>query len=273
MRGVQDFLKDSLPAMIDYIAVVSSPVGDTPLSNLAYDANRLDVLDVVNALRQRSQRMTVLDRESIPILPHLLDIPKHLAIVTSAIVRSSKNCSSRSKANDDGRDLAVEEFCSMCFEVEEEALRRVSQLATKLAESRRPSVLEVPANGAVTEETLLLPLLTSHRPSPRRKSFRPSTAPSPSEPNSPKHRQMFFGDNSPSLHSWTQITSDDPVPWSQRHARAMHMKAPSTDSMPSLVARDFPLSTHSSCASEPPIDMADDSGKRKKGLLRGIWRR
>lgn len=270
MRGVQDFLKDSVPAMIDYLASVSSPIGDTPLSNLAYDAIRLDRLDVVHALRQRSQRMTVLDKESIPILPHLLDIPKHLAIVTSAIIRSSKNYRSRPKAKDDIRDLVVEEFRFVCFEVEEETLRRVSQLATKLAEGRRPSILEVPANGVVMEATPHLPLLTGHQCSRRRKSCVPSTTPSPSQPNSPI-RQMSFGDSSACLQSCTQLTSDDPAPWSQRGNRVMHMKAPSTDSIPSYRARDFPLSASPSCVSEAPIDM--DPGKRKKGLLRGILRR
>ena len=265
MRGVQEFVKDRVPEMIDYIIVVSSPIGDTPLSNIVYDANQLDRLDVINALRQRSQRMTVLDKESIPILPHLLDIPKHLAIITSAVVRSSKNKKSQSKVDDDGnKSPAAEEFRSMCFEVEEEALRRVSQLATKLAESRPPSVLEVPSNGAMMEGAPRSPLMTGRQPSRRRKSSRPSTSPSPSEPNSPIHR----GDHFSSLYP--QCTHDDSVPWSQRHARAMHMKAPSTDSVPSLVARDFPLSTSSS-VSESPIDM--DPGKRKKGLLRGILRR
>lgn len=254
MHGVQDFLKDSRPAMIDYITVISSPVDDASLSNLAYDTNQLDQLDAVNALRRRSQRMTVLDKESIPVLPHLLDIPKHLAIVKSAIIR---NYSSRCKTNDDSRDLAVEEFCSVCHEVEGEALRRVNQLATKLAESRHPSNLEVPANGAVMEEAPL-PLLTGHQPSRRR----PSTAPSPSEPNSPIDRQMAFG-NSLSPHSYTQATYDDVVPCNQRYARAMHMKAPSTDSTPFV--------RNSSSVLEPPIDM--DPGKRKKGLLRGILKR
>lgn len=230
MRGVEDFLKDSLPAMIDYIVVVSSPVGDTPLSNLAYDANRLERLDVVNALRQRSQRMTVLDKESIPILPHLLDIPKHLAFITSAIVRSSKNYRSRPKASDDSRNLAVEEFCSICFEVEEEALRRVSQLATKLAESRssRSSILEVPLGGAVTEEIL--------RSSGCRNSFPPSTAPPPSDSHSPIHQQFF-------------------------DTRTMHLKVPSADSIPS-VTHDFPLS-------EPPIDIDPGKRKKRLlGILR-----
>jgi hypothetical protein len=251
MRGVQDFLKDSLPAMIDYITVISSPVDDNT-SNLAYDANQLDQLDVVNTLYQRSQRMTVLEKESIPVLPHLLDIPKHLAIVKSAIIR---NYSSRRKTNNDSRDLAVEEFCSVCREVEGEALRRVSQLASKLAESKHPSNLKVPANGAVMEETPL-PLLTDHRPSRRRKSF-PLTAP---EPNSPIDRQMSFGGDSPSP---CQATYDDAVPYNQRHTRTRHMKVPSTDSTP--------FGGSSSCVLEPSMDT--DPGKRKKGLLKGILRR
>jgi hypothetical protein len=250
MRGVQDFLKDSLPAMIDYIAVISSPVDDIPLSKLDYDPNQVDQLDAVNALRQRSQRMTVLDKESIPVLPHLLDVPKHLAIVKSAIIR---NYSSRRKANDDSRDLAVEELCSVCREVEGESLRRVSQLTTKLAgKSRHPSNLEVPANGAVMKP----PLLTGHQA-----SRRPSTAPSLSESNSPSGRQMSFGGNSHSPHLCTKATHDDGFPCNQRHARAIHMKAPSTDSTPFV---------RSSCVLEPSIDT--DTGKRKKGLLRILRR-
>ena len=243
MRGVQDFLRDSLPAMINYINVISSPVDDVP--NVAYDANQLDRLDAVDTLRQRSQRMTVLEKESVLVLPHLLDIPKHLAIVKSTIIR---NYNSRCKTNNDSRDLAVEEFCSVCREVEGEALRRVSRLASRLAESKYPSMDETP-----------LPLLTDHQPSRRRKSFA-STAPSPSEPNSPIDRQMSFGGNSPPLR---QASYDDAVPCNQTHAWAMHMKAPSSDSTPFVRS--------SSSVLEPSLDT--DPGKRKKGLLKGILRR
>ena len=237
MRGVQlqDFLKDNLPAMIDYITVISSPVHDT--SNLANDANPLDQLDAVNTLHQRSQRMTVLEKESIPVLPHLLDIPKHLAIIKSSIIR---NYNSRQKTNKE-----IEELCSVCREVEREALRRVSQVASELAERKHPS------NSAVIEETPL----TDHR---RRKSF-PSTASSPSEPNSPIDRQMSFGGNSPSPR---HATYDEAVPSHQRRARPMHMKVPSTDSTPLLGSSSVP---------EPSIDT--DPGKRKKGLLKSILRR
>ena len=245
MRGVQlqDFLRDNLPAMIDYITVISSPVRDT--SSLVYDANQLDQLDAVYTLHQRSQRMSVLGKESIPVPPHLLDIPKHLAIVKSAIIR---NYNSRQKADNDDRELAVEELCSVCREVEGEALRRVSQVASRLAESIHPS------SGAVMEQTPL----TDHQPSRRRKSF-PSTAPSLSEPNSPIDRQMSFGGSSPSSR---QATYDEAVSCNQRPARPMHMKAPSIDSTP-LVSSPSLL--------EPSIQT--DPSKRKKGLLKGILRR
>ena len=109
MRGVQlqDFIEDRLPAMIDYITVVSSPVHNTLILN--YDAYQLDQLDIVNTLHQRSQHLADLEeeKESIQFLPHQLDIPKHLAIVKSAIIR---NYNSRQKTNNANRDLEVEEL-------------------------------------------------------------------------------------------------------------------------------------------------------------------
>jgi len=150
MRGVQDFLKDSLPAMIDYIVVVSTPLDETH-STYSDESNRHDRLNVVNGLRQRTKNMMVLDRESVPILLHLPDIPKHLAIITSAIIRNSRDLNTHTRTGDSA-DLAVDEFCTKCFKVEEEALCWVSQLATKLAIGhRRPSVQEVPLNGGVSE--------------------------------------------------------------------------------------------------------------------------
>ncbi|KAF8168097.1 Rho GTPase activation protein [Crassisporium funariophilum] len=288
MRGVQDFLKDSLPAMIDYIAVVSTPASETGVPNSGDGMDRHDRLNVVNALRQRTRKMTVLDREAVPILPHLLDIPKHLAIITSAVIRSSRDFNTRPRTGDDGEDAiaaAVDEFCAKCFEVEEDALLRVSQLATKLASesSRRPSLQDNSGNNSFAAEGLRSPLSTvttsvvSTNPlSPRRrKSSRPSTAPSPTA-SSPSRRQMFFGDpsNPPtSPRTFTRAMPDDQKTWNQPNHRALHMKAPSTDSVPSLMARDASIPAHVPQHSEHPLEAADDPGKRKRGLLRGILRR
>ncbi len=156
MRGVQDFLKDSLPAMIDYIVVVSTPANEMMApTNTADEMNRHDRLQIVNALRQRKKSMTTLDREAILNLPHLVDVPRQLAIITSAVIRSSRELSARPRTGDD-TDLAVDEFCSKCFEVEEEAIFRVSQLATKLASEngRRASIQGVIMTSSTVSEPL-----------------------------------------------------------------------------------------------------------------------
>jgi len=82
MRGVKDFLRDSLPAMVDYLIVVSTPIGDPYSFNPEEAVNRHNRLNVVNSLRQRANAMSILDREAISVTPHLLDVPRHLAIIT-----------------------------------------------------------------------------------------------------------------------------------------------------------------------------------------------
>lgn len=108
MRGVRDFLKNSLPAMVDYIRVVSTPADDLHTSSPATDQH--DRLNIVNSLRQRANTMPVLARESIPMLPHLLDIPRHLAVIVSAVIRSSKDYQPK-PVSDEVRDPPLDELC------------------------------------------------------------------------------------------------------------------------------------------------------------------
>ena len=75
----------------------------------------------------------------------------------------------------------------------------------------------------------------------------------------PDFKALSLGGNSPSPR---QASYDDALPHNQRHARVMHLKAPSTDSMPFV--------SSSSGVLDPSIDT--DPG-RKKGLLKGILRR
>lgn len=279
MRGVQDFLKESLPAMIDYIAIVSTPISEAPTSHLADEKTRHDRLHVVNALRHRTRNMNVLDREAVPILPHLLDIPRHLAVITSAVIRSSRDLGVRPRAGESA-DAYLDEFCARCYEVEEEALNRVSQLASKVsAEGRRPSLTNgSKARGLRPQRSIgemprspLSPVtssVVSAGPSRQTKGPRPSTAPSPSE-TSPAHSFPFPTDTSvlgsKGLSKKSPI--DDPrtrIPQNQRH---IHMKAPSTDSVPST-AGPVPIRLPSAAEQEPP----EDPGKKKKSLLRMLRR-
>jgi hypothetical protein len=287
MRGIQDFLKDSLHAMEDYLTVVSTPTSEPKsmiTANAVDEMHRHERLNVVHALRQRKKTMTTLDREAVLNLPHLVDVPKHLAIIASAVIRNSRDLSARPRTGDD-TDLAVDEFCSRCFEVEEEALLRVGQLATKLASgnNRKQSV---PADGSqplgeemsrppVSEVTSTV-VSTNNRPSRRRKSLRPATAPSPSGLNDVNQRQMFSGSESSSTSQRTvsTITKDEQHLWSEQNVRALHHKSPSIDSFPSAASNNVPVPVRLPRPTETPLpDSIDDSGKRKKGLLRGILRR
>ncbi|KAG6381176.1 GTPase activating protein [Boletus reticuloceps] len=79
MRGVQNFLKQNLPAMVDYILVVSTPIHDTYSPHSGHPAFSHQRHKVVNALHQRGPTIPILEREAVPLLPHALDIPRHLA--------------------------------------------------------------------------------------------------------------------------------------------------------------------------------------------------
>lgn len=268
--------------MIDYLDVVSTPIDGPPSSILGDAMNRHDRLNVVHALRHRTRKMKVLDKEAVPILPHLLDVPKHLAIITSAAIRGSRERNARPRAGDE-IDRAIDEFCSKCFEVEEEALLRVSQLATKLAsESRRSSNQDgsskpEPLSGGTQSfrlsEVTGTVVSANIAPNRQRRSSRPATAPSHTA-TSPTRRQIITGESS-SISTWASSSTvlDEQKSWNSTSTRQLHIKAPSTDSVPAFGKRDSPIPIRLLPSTEPSADPTDDPGKRKKGLLRGILRR
>jgi hypothetical protein len=190
MRGVKDFLTSSRAAMIDYIIVVSSPRPDVPASNSS--ADRYNRMSVLGSLRQRRESMSLLSQEAIPMLPYLLDVPRHLSLISSAVIRRSRGYNGESRS-EPLADPCVVEFCAKCYEVEERALKRVTQLAGYTSHDqsrRRPST----ANVRVTSPTAIPPPPRSPRTSQSpgaekrmraqsipRLNPRPFTAPSPSD--------------------------------------------------------------------------------------------
>ncbi|KAJ6509536.1 GTPase activating protein [Mycena vitilis] len=256
MRGVKDFLKESRPGMIDYILVVSTPPSRrTESESYSYNqedpSERHELLAVVQALRQRTSQMALLSRESIP-MPLVPDVPKQLAIITSAVIRNSRDFHARAKPNDP-TDRPLNEFCSRCFEVEESALHRVSQLATRISSAgRRPDHSpSISMSGSPS---------TSTQRRKRKSSGRPSTAPSPSDPDAAT-RRMFSEPTSPSRPPQQTAWVD-----ASARTRRQHLKSSSTDSIP------YPKSS-STTPLPTPMDTPDSDDKKKKGLLRGIWRR
>lgn len=255
MRGVKEFLKDSRQAMIDYILVVSTPSKDGYGHNHGSAADRHDRLNIVHSLRGRLKTKPLLDREAIPMLPYLLDIPRHLAIITSAVIRNSRDYLNQPSV--EPGDSHLREFCSRCFEVEEQALQRVSQLATRIsANHRRPSVS---GSQSPTSKSPTSPLsATSSKTS--KKIRRPSTAPSSSDTDKTR-RRMLFDPSAPSSPSRTLFTPTASTV--SPTSRLLHLKSPSSDSMPIEMQTTIEV---------PPVK-AEDETKRRKGLFRGIWKR
>lgn len=258
MKGVQSFLRERVSAMIDYIAVVSTPTTENFLSSSQLsDAERHERLHIVNALHHRKKVMTSLDRESIPNLPHLLDVPRHLAIITSAVIRSSRELSSLPRTGDD-TDLYVDEFCSRCFEVEEEALERVSQLATKLKSDDGIKARTHAASdpGHESPSSQIITTMSSSRNSPRQRTMsRPTTAPAPSgstSPIRPTYSPTVLAVTSP--RAFATILPEDQRTYSPRTA---HMPQQS-----------YPIHAHGQ-----PQPELDDSARKRKGLFRGILKR
>ena len=140
MRGVRDFLVNSRHAMIDYIIVVSTSAPDkfpTPGSPGGPDSDRKERLRVIESLRFRGANMPLLNREAIPLLPNLLDVPRHLAVISSAIVRRSNEVLAKHRANGTPVDPDLHEFVNKCLEIEQQALKRVSNLASHTREQRK----------------------------------------------------------------------------------------------------------------------------------------
>jgi len=143
MRGVRVFLANSRKAMIDYILVVSTSTPDKfPIPGFpdGPDPDRNERLQTIESLRFRGANMPLLNREAIPLLPHLLDVPRHLAVISSAIVRRSNEVLARNPANDTPMDPDLEEFVNKCLEIEQQALKRVGKLAAHTREQRKRKV-------------------------------------------------------------------------------------------------------------------------------------
>lgn len=237
-------------------------------------SDRHDRLSIVNALRNRTALMTTLDREAIPMLPHLLDIPMNLAIIASGVIRNSRDFHSKSQTTADQADRKLDEICSKCYEVEEHALQRVSQLAARISAPGTSTSDGTPPSTPGSGLSPSLPPSPSQRHVSR--STRPSTAPSPSD-TTPVRRILSDVPLSPSTSSRHHESSRPPSPRtddgsdSRRRRQISHLRSTSSDSIPYHRVKDHPPIPVMPIDLSP--DIPDESARRKKGLLRGIWGR
>lgn len=274
--------------MIDYINSLSSrscglvvPV-PSPLST----TDRYERKRMTGVLRQRIKTAPTLNRESIPLLPQMLDLARHLAVVTSIVVRHTRR--QLPTRTGSATELTVDDFCQKCLAVEEQALYRVSQLASRMrhrpAPPASPIFLKSPPESPVSPSEPLarerkISLASIRRP---KRNLRPSTAPgggasgsrSPSSDASTVPRRYSQEDEGRIKRSPEDIVPIKEI--SEQHlAHLPLMHHPRSTSTDSALMRKSSTPTPSTYL---PIDLfssndyPEDPGRRRKGLLRGFLR-
>lgn len=277
MRGVKDFLQENLQAMVDYILVVSTPTPAAypPTSSPVSGHQRLQVVD---SLRQRGASMSTLHREAIPLLPHGLDVPRRLACISSALVRSARSADQKTVPIDQG-DRLYDLFIK-CANIEETGLQRVSQSAV------RPTHLVGCNSEHLHEKPQSSPYLVSPWRNRKRTATRPSTAPSldpiahnysfqNASPRTPSTLPSSLRRGSlPDLYPRRPLREISP---SIGFPRFLRRNAVSTDSIAAFLPRGgnshHPTSLHTTSleAQQKSLPTSEETGKKKKSILTGMF--
>jgi hypothetical protein len=295
MGGVKSFLADNLLAMVDYIRVVSNPTSDLSGANAGNPTSGHDHLCIINSMRQRGATRPALEKEAMPLLPHL-DTAKNLAIIASSLQRTLKD----SLRPIDTADGHLEALHARCLEIEEHALQRVNQLASRAYRSRssrssrrrktshsasldplHQSTNPIPSPSNDSHSHIHMSSSSNSKRRARKKPSRPSTAPPESSPEHSRHREYpiaagprFNGTSSdhesvdePLRFVRSSSEYGDPTDWHHR-SQPVLTQSTSAESIPS-----YRLQSQTSLAASTPsrIELPpelDDTGKWKKGILR-----
>ncbi|KZT44371.1 Rho GTPase activation protein [Sistotremastrum suecicum HHB10207 ss-3] len=187
-RSVKEFLQSHVPVMIDYLVVISTPKETKQNRGANFDTENASRLQIITTVHQKSATFEPLHRESIPLLPHLIDITSHLVTIASIMVRHLRKPEDRGKTAI--QKLATAENIATisrlfleCFELESQALYRVKKTARRHGRlgsqySGRGRTSDSVEYQATVEDTLIAPGANPRRRSTlvrRSRSVRPGT--------------------------------------------------------------------------------------------------
>ena len=205
--AAQDWLVENFSAMEDYVVFVSDP------ENLDFSGSNgsmaqcvkpiIDKSGALDTLKFRHKHSPTLVCESLAVPPNAHDLARNLAIINTLVVRHAR----RNEYPTRDPSLVDQQFndlCMACLEVEEQALRRVSQLALKQPQPIPPPSSPMSPQSAafsqttfsMTQNTTSFQILSSPRsrkpslPGRQRRSKRtprPSTAPSHTDSDGRSH--------------------------------------------------------------------------------------
>ena len=226
--------------MFDYLSAIS---GETSTRQRTA-GDPWDRLNIINALRERIVFMPPLEQESIPILPHFSDVPRHLASIVTGVYRQEEHIKSAQDSQDEGSD-ALSELYLRCVEIQQEtAVRVISPTFDKRSLSSAAS--DPHASNATSKVNASKPKVAATRGTAARR------------------QTLTGGIAGPSniIHS-----SSSPLPESPLHI--IHHKSPSSD-LPSPLKEGKVVKGRRSM--DPLADISDDTGSQRGKLRRGILR-
>ncbi|KZV77643.1 Rho GTPase activation protein [Peniophora sp. CONT] len=251
MTPVKTFLKETQPQMLDYIVAVSS----------SKDANRMAPRSEEQSMRKRAarslderkRRMPALHADALSVPPRAVDVPRQLAILSAAIVRRPEATQPASPPSH------LDKLCTRFMDVEQEALWRVSSLATAPSmDNLSFATSTASASAQSMSSDAYIP--GGEKPTRRKRPslrVRPTTA-----PGRPSHQQETSESSAtsarPSTAKPSKRTSTAPRP---KHARTL-----SSSSLSGVGSTDSGLNSQPSS----PVTAADEVAKAKRNnFLRG----
>lgn len=283
--------------MIDYLSFISTDPPDKPqtpqaLSTAGHGFQRLQLH---HGFYSKKASLPLLYRESIPELPHMLDLGKHLAIITSVVVRHTRRHLPSRLGSPSEQDFDL--FCQRCLEVEEKALMQVSKMAgSSRADPSKDINSPISNKSPTSTRERRTPSSERHRLSYRR----PTTAPGDANflRNQPSTSDMSSSPGASNTNIPRIAPIESPIPIhpidssATRSLEAMrgtedshmiynrpplihHPRSASTDSALSRKARyNVPPSPTNTAACLPfAPDSTDEMGGRRKRLFRArLWK-
>ncbi|KIY52724.1 Rho GTPase activation protein [Fistulina hepatica ATCC 64428] len=268
MLRTKEFIRQSIPSMYDYIRTVSTP------ADITASAEPQNI-GVLLQLQSRAATMPMLEREAIPILPDLLDVPRQLAFISSSVMRSVHH------QRVSVEDPQIDEICRRCSEVEQNAMQRVQQLAAcispeSLSDYHTPHIVRS-SMGMEDQEHKENVRVGPVNPVLRkvRKTKRPSSTPS-SDSDSSRRKRVFSVDVSAAMPRPTASREDI------HRASLGHLKSVSSDSAdinsPSRITLSSnglgtsPGSANQASNAFSGVDGSDDGMRKVTSLFRGFLR-
>lgn len=275
MKGVKLFHKENIPLMNEYLKDIST-VGPERIRRSSFSEDEDNHIQVMSALRDRKSALPTLHREALLFLPHLLDIPKHLAILTSSVVRHARQMRYLDALHSEN----LKHFAATCFEVENMALKCVQQLVRPRARgihfqsSSRPDTLNHHSSRESTNSSASM-AEEEQRYGERRRTVTRSTRPS-TAPGSDRRQQWDRGEDDPPPNSpvceeprpFTVQRKDESVGLSRRGS----LEGSRSNAVSEDMKRGLTGGTHgrTESAADPLITSDVEDGKKRRGFFRGL---